>query len=188
MKFIFVDAENIGLKEVEKIQASVIDKVFVFSKSDAAKAHCEKYLYLFLSDYPSGNNQADFYIIASLARALSLLDKKQLSVINIELYSNDSNLISAFDFQCKLVGAKCIVNKTNENVVVPLLQNASSIQSLTPTEEKLYKLLKSPKSLNEEFQKQTGLSQADLSKAINALRNLKLIARDPGNTKKWVRC
>ncbi len=30
MKMIFVDAENVGLKELEKINASVVDKVFVF--------------------------------------------------------------------------------------------------------------------------------------------------------------
>ncbi len=32
MKMIFVDAENVGLKELEKINASVVDKVFVFSR------------------------------------------------------------------------------------------------------------------------------------------------------------
>ncbi|MFY2506895.1 hypothetical protein ACN3E9_00880 [Vibrio pectenicida] len=38
MKIIFVDAENIGLKELEKVKATVVDKVFVFSKSDFTKA------------------------------------------------------------------------------------------------------------------------------------------------------
>lgn len=54
MKMIFVDAENVGLRELEKINASVVDKVFVFSKSDSVKLVCEKSLYLFLSDYPTG--------------------------------------------------------------------------------------------------------------------------------------
>ncbi|MBF4269331.1 hypothetical protein EAY71_20920, partial [Vibrio anguillarum] len=67
MKVIFVDAENVGLKELEKINASIVDKVFVFSKSDAVKLVCEKSLYLCLNDYPTGQNQADFYIIAYLS-------------------------------------------------------------------------------------------------------------------------
>ena len=40
MKMIFVDAENVGLKELEKINASVVDKVFVFSRL------CSDYLLL----------------------------------------------------------------------------------------------------------------------------------------------
>ncbi|MGL4734650.1 MAG: hypothetical protein ACRCWB_06105 [Enterovibrio sp.] len=96
MKMIFVDAENIGVKELEKIQATVIDKVFVFSKVESVQRICEKALFLFLSDYPSGPNQADFYIIAYLSRVLSILDKKQFSAVHFELYSNDKSLISAF--------------------------------------------------------------------------------------------
>ncbi|CAH8242538.1 hypothetical protein VAEKB19_6990006 [Vibrio aestuarianus] len=87
MKMIFVDAENVGLKEVEKVKATFVDKVFVFSKIDAIKCACEKSLFLCLCDYPSGSNQADFHIIAYLARVLSSLDKKQLSSVDFELYS-----------------------------------------------------------------------------------------------------
>ncbi|MCG9230945.1 MULTISPECIES: hypothetical protein [Vibrio harveyi group] len=45
MKMVFVDAENVGLKELEKLRASAIDKVFVFSKSEAIKQCCEKNLF-----------------------------------------------------------------------------------------------------------------------------------------------
>ena len=64
MKIIFVDAENVGLKELEKIKASIVDKVLVFSRVESIKQTCEKLLYLCLSDYPEGANQADFHIIA----------------------------------------------------------------------------------------------------------------------------
>ena len=37
IKVILVDVENIGLKELEKINTAIVDKVFVFSKSDAVK-------------------------------------------------------------------------------------------------------------------------------------------------------
>ena len=81
---IFVDAENVGLKELEKLKASVVDKVFVFSKVDSVIQFCEKQLYLCLSDYPCGANQADFYIIAYVARILAVLDKKQLGSIRFK--------------------------------------------------------------------------------------------------------
>ena len=51
MRFIFVDAENIGLKKVNTIKATLSDKVFVFSKSDAIKQACEQNLFLFISLY-----------------------------------------------------------------------------------------------------------------------------------------
>ena len=188
VKIIFVDAENIGLKEVEKIQATVIDKVFVFSKAEAVKLHCEKKLYLYLSDYPAGNNQADFYVIACLARILSLLEKKHLSVLNVELFSNDENLISAFEFQSELIGVTSIIHRTKENVVVPLLKNANAIQNLTEAEEKIYKLLRSPLAFGPDFQSKVGLSKAEFTKAVNSLRNLNLIERSSESKKKWVRC
>ncbi len=37
MKFVFVDAENVGVKGIEKVKATIADKVFVFSKSNAIK-------------------------------------------------------------------------------------------------------------------------------------------------------
>lgn len=76
MKIIFVDAENIGLKELYKINTSIVDKVFVFSKNHAFKLICDQSLYHLLNDYPSGQNQADFYIIAYLSKVLSILDPK----------------------------------------------------------------------------------------------------------------
>lgn len=56
MKMIFVDVENVGLKELEKINVFVVDKVFVFFKLDLVKFVCEKLLYLFLFDYLIGQN------------------------------------------------------------------------------------------------------------------------------------
>lgn len=126
MKMIFVDAENVGLKELEKIKASPIDKVFVFSKSESIKLVCEKSIFLYLSDYPKGQNQADFYIIAYLSRILCTLDRKQLNSINFNLYSNDENLIAAFEFQCSQLGAGCNILRTKDATVVQLSTPALS--------------------------------------------------------------
>lgn len=50
MKVILVDAENVGLKGVEKVSASISDRVFVFSKSENIEQYCEKSLYQHISD------------------------------------------------------------------------------------------------------------------------------------------
>ncbi|HBC3962694.1 TPA: hypothetical protein KD885_002305 [Vibrio parahaemolyticus] len=186
MKMIFVDAENVGLKELEKINASVVDKVFVFSKSDSVKLVCEKSLYLFLSDYPTGQNQADFYIIAYLSRVLLALDKKQLGSVHFELYSNDESLISAFEFQCKQLGAPCQSIRTRDNTVVPIVKPQQTPQK--SPEDKLLHALKSPRALDPSFQKQLGLSKSDFTKAINELSKNNQIKRSPQSKKKWVRC
>ncbi|ELI5719952.1 hypothetical protein KW443_09225 [Vibrio fluvialis] len=186
MKMIFVDAENVGLKELEKIGASIIDKVFVFSKSEAVKLICDKSLYLFLSDYPTGQNQADFYIVAYLSRVLLALDKKQLGSVNFELYSNDESLISAFEFQCGQLGAAYRSVRTRDNTVVPIVE-ASPAKHKSP-EEKLLHALNTPRALDPSFQKQLGLSKSDFSRAIQGLSQSNQIKRSPQSKKKWVRC
>lgn len=182
MKMIFVDAENIGLKELGKLEASVIDKVFVFSKADPIIQFCEKHLYLSLSDYPCGSNQADFYIIAYLARILAALDKKQLGSIRFKLYSNDENLIAAFEFQCAQLGGTSDVVRTKEDTVVQLAP-----KSLSP-EDKIYSYLQSPKAFDLKFQKQIGLSKSDFTRAVNELAKTNKIQRSPESNKKWVKC
>lgn len=186
MRMIFIDAENIGLKYIEQLDATILDKVFVFSKSDAIKLACEKYLYLYLSDYPNGQNQADFYIIAYLSRILTAIDKKQLSTVQFGLYSNDENLIAAFNFQCAQLGAQCQVIRTKQDTVVPMQPQS---KTLTPSaEEKLYKALSQPKALDPSLQSQLGLSKSDFTKAINELTKKKRIQRTPESKKMWVQC
>ncbi|EHZ2656851.1 hypothetical protein K5N43_004296 [Vibrio vulnificus] len=176
MKMVFVDAENVGLKELEKLRASAIDKVFVFSKSEAIKQCCEKNLFLYLSDYPNGQNQADFYIVAYLSRILTMLDKKQLGTVSFELYSNDESLISAY-FR---------VVRTKEETVVPIKQQKKQL-SQSP-EEKIYQALKVPTALDPSFQETLGLSRQVFTRAVNVLSTTNKIQRSTENKKKWVRC
>ncbi|EHK9000857.1 hypothetical protein KCU36_004195 [Vibrio vulnificus] len=184
MKMIFVDAENIGLKELEKVKATVIDKVFVFSKVESVQRICEKSLFLYLSDYPSGTNQADFYIIAYLSKVLLALDKKQFSTVMFELYSNDESLISAFEFQCGQLGANVQTIRTKDDTVVQM----PGVQQENTPQNKVFSALKSPKALDPTLQKQLGLSKSDFTKAINELTKSKKIQRSAENKRKWVRC
>ena len=179
MKLIFVDAENIGLKELDKIEASIVDKVFVFSKQKPIAQLCEKKLFLCLSDYPCGANQADFYIIAYLIRVMSSLDKKQLASIKLSLFSNDENLISAFKFQCALLGGKPEIVRTKSDIVVPIPLPQ------TP-KDRIYNALQVPKTLDPNFQKQLGISKSDFTRAINELAKTNKIQRTKESKKKWV--
>ncbi|GAD79979.1 hypothetical protein [Vibrio ezurae] len=163
-----------------------MDKVFVFSKSNSVKLACEKSLYLFLNDYPNGQNQADFYIIAYLSRVLSALDKRQLGSTHFELYSNDESLISAFEFQCEQLGSICQSIRTKEQTVVPLVK--PNVPKVQLAEDKMLKALTSPRSLDPNFQKHLGLSKSDFGKAITALTAAQKIKRCKNAKKKWVRC
>ncbi|CAM3165635.1 hypothetical protein [Vibrio rarus] len=185
MKVIFVDAENIGVKQLEKINATIVDKVFVFSKSDAVRLVCEKSLYHFLSDYPTGQNQADFYIIAYLSRVLLAVDKKQLGSTHFELYSNDESLISAFEFQCDVLGAKFACIRSRDNTVVPIV--SPKVEPAT-AQEMLLKALKSPHSLDPSLQSRLGLSKSEFTKAVNELCSTNQIKRTANSKKKWISC
>jgi hypothetical protein len=66
MKLIFVDAENIGLRQLEGIQSAFQGRVFVFTKENSVKEFCEGRAFSVMSSYSAGSNQADFYIIAKL--------------------------------------------------------------------------------------------------------------------------
>ncbi len=141
MKIIFVDAENVGFKGLEAIEANIIDKVFVFSKIGTIQAYAEQHLFLCLSGYPEGANQADFYIIAYLARVLASTSKAEKQRIEFILCSNDVNLINAFKFQCKMLDAR-------SNII-------SIKHGATPVVAKsvVCNIVKSPKSEQKQFVK-----------------------------------
>lgn len=185
MKIILVDAENVGLKGVEKVGASVSDKVFVFSKSENIEQYCEKSLYQHTSDYPSGANQADFCIIAHLMRFLTHYDAKVLSKLVFELHSNDSNLISSFQYQCNRFSVKSEIVRTRDTrkvVALPVEQKSKG----NTAEELLYAALSTPRALDETLQEELGLPRQNFTKAINALSSSNKIVRSAQTKKKWV--
>ena len=197
MEIIFVDAENIGSKGLEKLDTSIIDKVFVFSKSNTIKLVCEKKLYLFLTDYPCGSNQADFYIIAYLSRVLSSLNHTELTSIHFKLITNDESLISAFEFQCSQLGAISKIIRTNEKIKA----DVNTVVQLAPkpkpkpkpkhqpqsAEDKIISNLKLPTALNPDFRKKLGISQQEFSQATRELISKNKIKRSKESKKKWVK-
>ncbi len=139
-----------------------------------------------LNNYPSGQNQADFYIIAYLAKVLSILDKKLLKSVPLQLYSNDENLILAFEFQCQLFGAIGQSIRTKKANVVPITQ-APALAAPSP-QQVLLKALKQPQALNPKFQEKLGLSPAEFHGAVKKLSAEKRVKRSNISKKKWVAC
>lgn len=156
MRFIFVDAENIGLKEVEAINASIIsDKVLVFSKNDTVKEVCERKLFLYISSYPTGSNQADFYIIGNLLRIIASLKKQQLDICQFVLYSQDNSLVTAFAFQCKLHKLKHrIALKSKAHIQAQpkpqVIEPKKTVQNL---EQKIYEHFKTEQTIKSVLKK-----------------------------------
>ncbi|TOD07252.1 hypothetical protein CGJ72_24035, partial [Vibrio parahaemolyticus] len=112
------------------------------------------------------------------------LDKNQFGTVNFELYSNDENLISAFEFQCGQLGANVKSIRTKDDTVVQL----PNVQKKSTPQDKVFSALKLPRPLDPSLQKQLGLSKSDFSKAINELTKSKKIKRSPESKRKWVCC
>lgn len=185
MRFIFVDAENIGLKEMDSINASISDKVLVFSKNEAVKSVCERKLFLSHSSYPSGPNQADFYIIGNLVGIITSITEQQREACNFVLYSQDNSLVMAFSFQCKLHKVKSQIalapkEKLNTQPVIeqkkvaPLLEDV--IYDLFKTEQK-----------TETIRKKLKASKPDFTRALNTLVKSNKIKRVSKTKKTWIR-
>ena len=186
MKIIFVDAENVGFKGLEAIKSNIIDKVFVFSRVESIQSYSEQKLFLCLSDYPNGTNQADFYIIAYLARVLTSLSKVEKQAIEFTLYSNDVSLINAFKFQCELLGAKSqIISFKQEDNADNVVCEISKSPKLETVKKQIFNMLTQPTGLFD-IQMSLKLSKPVFSKAVNELVKDNKIHKVSSNGKNWV--
>lgn len=200
MRFIFVDAENIGLKAVEAITASVSDKVFVFSKNDAVKAFCERNLFLYISSYPTGSNQADFYIIGNLVGMIASLTEQQREASQFILYSQDNSLVTAFEFQCKLrkikygialkpkitVPSQAKVTISSQTKVPAQPKQTAGVTAPDPKklEQKIYECFKTEQT-TESVRKKLKQPKPDFDRALHALIKANKIQRVSKGKKTW---
>ncbi|SGZ09141.1 hypothetical protein [Moritella viscosa] len=188
MKILFVDAENVGFKGLDAIDANIIDKVFIFSRVDSIKLYSEQKLYLCLSDYPEGANQADFYIISYLSRVLTTVSKNEKQAIEFILYSDDLNLVNAFKFQCDLFGAKSRIESFNQraktsNIVCHIVKEPNS----DLIETQIFNMLDEPTGLFY-IQESLNIPLQTFTKAVNTLVKSNKICRSSKNDKHWVQC
>jgi nicotinamidase-related amidase len=184
LRFIFVDAENIGLKGVEAIDASISDKVIVFSKNEAVKEACERKLFLYVSSYPSGPNQADFYVIGNLIGIIASLSEVQRSACQFILYTQDNALTTAFSFQCKLhkVNSKIALKPKSDVQQKRIVEPKKLLQSL---EQMIYDQLKTAQT-TEAVRKKLKQPKPEFTKALNQLIRAEKIRRVSKNKKTWI--
>ncbi|WP_133408279.1 hypothetical protein [Parashewanella tropica] len=181
MKFIFVDAENIGLQKVSEIEATLTDKVFVFSKHESVIELCERKLFQVFSCYPTGSNQADFHIIGNLVGVLASLDTTQKQSCEFVLWSQDNALVMAFKFQCRLHKATCFVTLPSKEIT----KISVVIEKATGSDAKILNYFKRPR-LAESVRAMVQFEKPDFNRVLNEFIRKGLIVRAHNNKKKWV--
>lgn len=182
MRIYYIDAENVGLSTLDELTVSILDRVFVFTNSESLKSACSNALLTCVSGYPSGPNQADFYIIAHLSNILAHLSKAEKKAIEFMLCSKDQSLWKAFEFQCKIAGANASaphieIDTEPSNVVVALD---------TSIEAKILKNMAQPITYIE-LQQKLKIPQSELTTPFNNLIKSGKITRQDGSKKKWLR-
>ena len=175
LKIYYVDAENVGLNLIDEEVISILDKVFVFTNNENLKTVCNANLLGVVSGYPSGQNQADFYIIAHLASILSNISKAEKNAIEFIIFSKDKNLCKAFDFQCSLAGAKS---------KAPIIEEEGDC--ILKISEKILKLTSSPITVTE-IQNKLKIQQSVFTTSFNQLIKTGKIKRQQESKKHWLR-
>lgn len=205
MRFLYIDAENIGLKELETISASITDKVLVFSKNEAVKEVCERKLFLYISSYPSGSNQADFYIIGNLVGMIASLTEQQREACQFVLYSRDNPLVAAFEFQCVLhrvkhsialepkncqaqvkAQAKIVSEQDSATKATDLSKTNTAKQSVEAISQRIYQHFKTAQKV-EAVRAKLKLDKPEFSRALDKLIKAKKIQRASKGKNTWVR-
>ena len=182
MKIYYVDAENVGIDFLEGKKVSILDKVFVFTNNESFKLECENLLYTCVTGYPTGKNQADFYMIAHLTRLISQLSNKEKGVVNFIFCSKDQDLLKAFESQCSLAGIKAFTSYPADKNKAEL--NRESKKKNPSIESQILEKFAQPTKACD-VQKALGLTKSEFSKTINKLIKAKKIKRQSKSSKKW---
>lgn len=181
MRIYYIDAENVGLSAIDHLTIAILDRVFVFTNSDSLKSACANALFTCVTDYPSGANQADFYIIAHLSNILAHLSKAEKKAIEFILCSKDQSLWKAFEFQCKIANA----NASASHIKIDI-EPSSAVIVDTLMETEILKNMGQPiKSI--ELQQKLQISQSEFTISFNNLIKSGKIKRQDESKNKWLR-
>lgn len=178
LKIYYIDAENVGLNVLNDLTLSVLDRVFVFTNSEGLKTASNNAVLTCMSGYPSGSNQADFYIIAHLSNVLANLTKAEKNAIEFILCSKDQSLWKAFEFQCRLAEVKSSI------LHLKVEEKSVAASPSTSLEVKILKLMVQPIT-SIEIQKKLGVPQSEFTTSFNQLIKSGKIKRQEGAKKKW---
>lgn len=187
MRFIFIDAENVGIKFMQQFETTLNDRVWVTSKLEAVIELCRQRFYHCDSGYQVGANQADFVLIHYATRVIDKLSLAERKGVVFELVTNDSSLSLAFSTICQYESVSCVITSTigRTDIVRPELKTTINDNTL---EGKILQAASQPISLNEEVQRKLGIAKSDFTRITNQLIRSQLLIRSERNNKKWVRC
>ncbi|ACH64813.1 conserved hypothetical protein (plasmid) [Aliivibrio fischeri MJ11] len=157
----------------------------MFSNNEQIKTLCHDLMFIMMSGYPIGKNQADFYLIAHLSKAISQVQYDEKKKLTFILYSNDNSLCQAFEFQCQHASISCEIINTKPTIQGGNMNNQEYTTAELNNITCLYKALKSKNMLITELFNTTKLAQNEATKALNALVKKGLIARTSSNKKVW---
>ncbi|MFA0077384.1 hypothetical protein AB4427_04405 [Vibrio artabrorum] len=198
----FVDAENIGLTACRELKISSLDHVFVFSLSIDVEAWCQQQRWHYLNEYIVGANQADFALIAELAKQLTLAGNTAFERCWI-LHSKDKALRQAFHSVCQAyrVPARYLPEAKPQQENTPALTSADTIKPKVVNKEVAHKALPDhgDKALQARFlaalpavfdvalMKKLGLAQPAFSRLTASCIKAGLVARDKNQRTLWRR-
>jgi len=111
--------------------------------------------------------------------------KNEKQLAEFILYSNDVNLINAFNFQCRILGAKSNIVPIKPSIPKRVTTSISKLPSLDKVEQQIFNMLKKPQGLFA-IQETLNLSKPDFTKAVNKLRDANKIKRCSKNGKNWL--
>lgn len=201
MKIYYIDGENIGANIVNEMKWTALDKVFIFTNIASQKTCYANPLFTIISGYPSGKNQADFHLIAHLAKVLAYLSRTEKNVIELVLYSKDIQLWRAFEFQCELAELK-----SSNPYIEPVLAQTKPASSPLPVpppsagasssnnvvvpldaalETKILKFINQPRTFTE-IAGQMKVSQSVMTTTFNKLIKEGKVQRQSASKKHWV--
>lgn len=174
MRLIFIDHENVGFNTLDEINPTGLDKVFVFSHAEKANEICSQRNFKLCNDYPVGSNQADFYIVSYLSRALALTPS--FDNVTFILSSNDVALSQAFQFQCGIYGvtSKIITAKPKPKFKITE-KDIERVVSAFDTPDTMANI-----------QSRVGLAQSEFAKVTHSLIAMGAIRRLSKKSKKWL--
>lgn len=200
MKIYYIDGENIGANILNEMKWTAYDKVFIFTNTASQKTCYANPLFTVISGYPSGKNQADFHLIAHLAKVLAYLTRTEKTVIELVLYSKDIQLWRAFEFQCEQAEIKSgnpyiglAVTETkpvSSPLPVPSPSTGASSNNVvvpfdTSLETKILKFISQPRTFTE-IAGHMKVSQSVMTTAFNKLIKEGKVQRQSASKKHWV--
>ena len=195
MRYILVDAENVGINCLKKLALYEEDEIVIFSNNESIIATSQEYEYTIVKGYPCYKDAADFCIIFYLGKIIECIKNSSITA-KVELISNDKKLIKLFVHLCHRENIEARATMTKLDLYFNMdMSNAyyldcsqmNAVKEYQSAEGKLLQYLSNPNRLDYNAMDTLGLSQSDFTRAVTNLIKDNKIQRTE-TRKLWLRC